>query len=87
MRRRCGDLVARLFASLGCEWLGRLAGIKLKPKKCEVILIGARRDAAAESEVRTIFERIGGDWRDFRIARSGKCLGVYLGPEAGERRW
>lgn len=44
---------ARLFGSLAPAFLaaGRIAGVRLKPANCDVILIGGMRDAGAFQEV------------------------------------
>lgn len=56
--RQCADDTAvllrsaRLLASLPPAFVaaGRFAGVRRKPKKCEVVLIGGWRDAAAQGE-------------------------------------
>lgn len=63
------------------------AGVKLKPEKCEVIMVGSRRDEAAKQEIQEALRTISASWADFQIKEFGKYLGHYIGPEAGNISW
>lgn len=65
----------------------RYAGVRLKPEKCVVVLVGSKRDEEAEAEAREVLRTISTAWADFRVTDHGKYLGYFVGPGAGEASW
>lgn len=66
---------------------GAFAGVRLRPSKCEVVLIGRKPSEGARMAVADEFERADVDWTNFRVMESGKHLGTFLGPTARGLSW
>lgn len=89
----CGsaDLLrsARLLSTLLPSFLaaGRFAGTQLKPAKCDVVMVGARRVQHAQAEAKRTLAEASPEWAMFAVVHSGKYLGLHLGPGAEEHSW
>ena len=62
----------------------KVIGLTLKPSKCVLIPLST---ASCEHNVGVIQEwlsKVVPEWGHFKIANSGKYLGIYLGPGAGD---
>lgn len=74
------DILALCFVLVG-----RYCGGKLKPTKCDIVLIDVAR--VETEKARRELEPISPESGSLRIADSGKCLGVWCGLGVGLRRW
>ena len=62
------------------------AGLKLKPKKCNIVIVTQFHDGVKHS-VRDWLRVNIPDWSDFNICDAAKLLGFYVGPAAGAQQW
>lgn len=55
-------------------------GVRFKPAKCDIVLIGRDRGEVAKAAVAAQIARVDTGWRDFRIGEAGEYLSISLGP-------
>ena len=65
----------------------RVSGLKLKAPKCVLIPLSIVTSDANISAIRSWLHHWLPEWTHFRIASSGKYLGIYLGLSAGAKQW
>ena len=64
-----------------------MSGVTLKPRKCVLVLTSVLCSEENIQRVRTWLKANIPQWASMQIARTGKYLGVYLGPGAQELQW
>ena len=71
-------IAERCFSRFSC-----ISGLKLKPKKCKLIPLGAPLDDARKASVQAYVSRNIPNWKSFLICDSGEYLGFMVGPKGG----
>ena len=74
--------VARTYARIE-----RFTLMKVKAKKCVIVLTATRATAEAKRVVRRWLRAAIPSWQNFAVESAGRYLGAVLGPAAGESRW
>ena len=65
----------------------KVSGLTLKPRKCILILTSIEASPHNIDVVRTWLKENIPSWEGVRICSSAKCLGIFLGPSAGQMQW
>ena len=75
---RTGPRIADLF-----ETFARISNLRLRPAKCVLIPLWKCQAASLN---RLLIETLP-VWRGFKVAFAGKYLGMWIGPDAGDKSW
>ena len=69
------------------DTFAKISGLKLKPRKCVLILTSLKAVDENISTVRRWLVDNIPEWTYFKVTNHGKYLGVYLGPDSAGHQW
>ena len=74
--------IAKLF-----NMFRKVSGLSLKPSKCVLILTSVVCSETNILAVRSWLQTNIPDWKNLKIASTGKYLGFFIGPNSGSNNW